>query len=348
MRQSKGIITASILLITAAIGTSVFLGYNYYTKNNIAKEQPTNSDDSDIEVLAAIESQNNQAFELVYNEKNALSINNASIISSLQSQENEIKIKKSKEQENTKNNANNNQTNTSTFGQFQASAYGYSGQDKISYWKGINPDVFAYLRIPGTNISHPVVQNTSDINYYLHRNIYGQYDTMGVLWTNTDTRSGGTSSDMSDNTVIYGHNWTNYSAQPAITRASDKMFGQLTSFHYENMCRSYPYFYYSTPFEEMTFKIFAVFYTELAFDYIRTDGNNDAIISEALRRSRHNFNVDVNGTDKIITLSTCTRAYGKTENQRFVVMGRLLRPGEKIEPVEVNYNPNHQQPNVWG
>ena len=27
---------------------------------------------------------------------------------------------------------------------------------------------------------------------------------------------------------------------------------------------------------------------------------------------------------------------------------RLLRPGEEMGPVSVSYNPNHQQPNVWG
>ena len=25
-----------------------------------------------------------------------------------------------------------------------------------------------------------------------------------------------------------------------------------------------------------------------------------------------------------------------------------LRPGEEMGPVSVTYNPNHQQPNVWG
>ena len=31
---------------------------------------------------------------------------------------------------------------------------------------------------------------------------------------------------------------------------------------------------------------------------------------------------------KLLTLSTCTRAYGKREDQRFVVMARQLRAGE--------------------
>ena len=94
-------------------------------------------------------------------------------------------------------------------------------------------------------------------------------------------------------------------------------------------------------------KRFACFATELAFVYNVAEGDMNYIISEALRRSRHTFDVDVNASDKIVTLSTCTRAYGATSNQRFVVMGRVLRPGESIGPVTVTSNPNHKQPSVW-
>ena len=86
--------------------------------------------------------------------------------------------------------------------------------------------------------------------------------------------------------------------------------------------------------------------TDLSFNYISTAGGQ-GIIEEAKRRSRHKFNVDVNSSDKILTLSTCTRAYGQTSNQRFVVMARLLRPGESVTPYTITANPNHKQPNVW-
>ncbi|MEG0752660.1 MAG: sortase [Angelakisella sp.] len=233
-------------------------------------------------------------------------------------------------------------------GVFEASAYGYTAQDKLSYWQSVNNDTIGYLYIPGTNISHAVVQNTSDVNYYTKRGYDKQSSYYGVLWTNPDTNSSGSSANMSSNTVIYGHNWTNYSSNPRIRSSNDIMFGQLTSYHHLAMAKSYPYFYYSTAQEAMTFKIFACFYAEPAFGYNQTEGNTQYIVEEALRRSRHDFNVDVSGSDKIITLSTCTRAYGATSNQRFVVMGRLLRPGESITPVDVVANPNHKQPNVWG
>lgn len=233
-------------------------------------------------------------------------------------------------------------------GVFNASAYGYTGADQIAYWRGVNSDVVGWLRVPGTNINWPVVQNTHDVNYYTHLGYDKQYSYNGVIWTNPSTRTSASASGLSSNTVIYGHNWTNYGASPRIGYSGDVMFAQLTGFHWLAMAQSYPYFYYSTAEGgEFTVKIFACFYTELAFNYIASEGDMNYIISEARRRSRHTFDVDVNASDKIVTLSTCTRAYGRTSNQRFVVMGRILRPGESIGPVTVTANPNHKQPSVW-
>lgn len=233
-------------------------------------------------------------------------------------------------------------------GTFNAAAYGSSGASNISYWRSVNSDVVGWLRVPGTNIDWPVVQNTQDVNYYTHLGYDKQYSYNGVIWTNPNTRTSASSSGLSSNTVIYGHNWTNYGASPRVGYSGDVMFAQLTGYHWLSMAQSYPYFYYSTAEGgEFPVKIFACFYTELAFSYNVAEGDMNYIISEARRRSRHTFDVDVDASDKIVTLSTCTRAYGKTSNQRFVVMGRLLRPGETIGPVTVTSNPNHKQPSVW-
>ena len=229
---------------------------------------------------------------------------------------------------------------------FSAARYGYSGADNLSYWRSINSDVVAWVRIPGTNINYPVVQNTQDLNYYTHRGYYKEASHYGVIWTNTDTRTGDRN-NISSNTVLYGHNWKNCSASPRAGYSGDIMFEQLTGYHWLSTAQSSPYIYYSTASDEMTFVIFACFYTELSFNYNVSEGNIGYIISEAKARSRHTFDVAVNSSDKILTLSTCTRAYGNTSNQRFVVMARLLRPGESIAPITVTSNPSHKQPSVW-
>ena len=56
--------------------------------------------------------------------------------------------------------------------------------------------------------------------------------------------------------------------------------------------------------------------------------------------------MDVNSSDKILTLSTCTRAYGQTNQQRFVVMARLMRDGESISEVQITPNSDFKRPQL--
>jgi hypothetical protein len=64
-----------------------------------------------------------------------------------------------------------------------------------------------------TNINYPVVYN-SDTLYYLERDYYKNASKNGVIWADQDTKFGN-ASQISKNSVLYGHNWTNYSARPA-------------------------------------------------------------------------------------------------------------------------------------
>ena len=239
------------------------------------------------------------------------------------------------------------QTPTSSWGTFDPATVGSSGKGNIASWKAKNSDVVGWLRIPNTNINYPVVVGPDNL-YDSAKGYDKNYSYYGVIWADSDTKFGNRN-QISQNTVLYGHNWTNVSANPFVTRASDIMFGQLPSFHHLNFCKSTPYIHYSTGSEEMTWKVFAVFYTEESFNYITSDPGASGlqyIINEAKARSLHDFAVDVNSSDKILTLSTCTRAYGKTSKQRFVVMARLMRPGETITEVNITPNPDFKRPQL--
>ena len=240
-------------------------------------------------------------------------------------------------------------TNTAKtgWGSFDAASVGGTGQGNIASWKAQNSDVVGWLRIPNTNINYPVVVGPDNL-YYAEKGYDKNYSYYGVIWADSDTKFG-SKNQISQNTVLYGHNWTNYTANPFITRASDIMFGQLPSFHYLNFCKSTPYIHYSTESSSMTWKVFAVFYTEESFNYIVSDPGASGlqyIINEAKARSLHDFDVDVNSSDKILTLSTCTRAYGQTSQQRFVVMARLMRDGESITEVGVTANNDFKRPQL--
>lgn len=230
---------------------------------------------------------------------------------------------------------------------FDPASLGSSGRGNIASYKQINADVKAWLRVPGTNIDYPVLQSAPgyDPHYYLDKNIYRQSSRNGVIYAGSTCKF----PTLSKNTVLFGHNWTNYSASPRIGNASDVMFAQLASYHYLNFAKAYPYIWFSTENQDMKWVIFAAFYTDITFNYIEpnpTDSGLSAIISGAKARSRHNFDVDVNSDDKIITMSTCTRAYGSSDRQRFVVMARLLRDGESVKAINVTTNPNPVLPKL--
>lgn len=224
-----------------------------------------------------------------------------------------------------------------------------TGWSSIPKWKEYNSHTVGWLKVPGTNINYPVIQHPSDNNAFLSIGYDMNYSYNGVIWADYEDKIGDRT-QLSENTVIYGHNWTNYSATPAIARSSDVMFAQLTSFHHLDFAQNNQFVYFSTEEEQMVWQIFAAFYTGSDNDFYYISCNMDAgslqyIIDEARSRSEHNYDVEVSSSDKILTLSTCTRrfpALGK--NQKFVVMAKLI-DSAPVE-AEVTANPNPKRPSL--
>ncbi|MEG0899923.1 MAG: class B sortase [Oscillospiraceae bacterium] len=228
---------------------------------------------------------------------------------------------------------------------FDPKSVGGTGSNSIPAWKEINDDVIGWFKIPGTNVNWPVVVGKDNL-YYNNLGYLKNKDKNGVIWADSDTKFG-TKKEISKNTVLYGHNWTNYTANPNITKEDDLMFAQVAAFHHLDFAQKTPYLHYSTENENMTWKVFAAFYTEIGFNYNISDPDDktfQAILDEARAKSRHDYDVNVNASDKIITLSTCTRTYGSRNDQRFVVMARLMRDGEKIEEVKITENKDFTPP----
>ncbi len=219
----------------------------------------------------------------------------------------------------------------------------YTFADYIALHKAVNNDVQGWLYVEGTNISHPVLFYP-DTFYYIDKDIYKNYSRNGVIYAEGQTRTG-TLEEMSPNTVLYGHNWTNVSANPRIGTATDVMFAQLAAFHHYDFAKDYQFINYSNIQGAYVFQVFAAFYSETAFVYYRTDPTQEqfnAIVAEAKLRSLHTYDVPVAWGDHIITLSTCTRAFGPSADQRFVVMGKMVPAG--TAKVAVTQNPNYKRP----
>jgi len=224
----------------------------------------------------------------------------------------------------------------------------------------INPDVKGWLLIPNTNMSMPILQHAENNSFYEHRDIHRRYHA-NIDWRNAPitatyldfrSRFGSTWRNMtSRNTVIYGHNWTNLRAPFDIgNHPRHTMLGQLPSYTSVEFARANPHIYFSTPELEGIWRVFAVGYSEVSasFFYNNPNPTDEAyahIINQWRLRSVLNFDVEVDTTDRLLTLSTCTRQFGNFPQQRFVVVARLLRPGEtENDVVNVTVNPNPQNP----
>ena len=77
----------------------------------------------------------------------------------------------------------------------------------------------------------------------------------------------------------------------------------------------------------MTWQIFAVFYTDISFDYIQVHISEEemlAIANRAKELSIYDYGIEITPEDKLLTLSTCSERDGKDGTHRFVVMAKLL------------------------
>ena len=205
-----------------------------------------------------------------------------------------------------------------------------------------NKDTIGWLYIDGTTVNDVVVKvNYNDDNkYYLRRNANGENDNDGCYYADFRCTSGNRST-ISKNTVIYNLG----RAENALltdyqNHANGPKFAQLLKYQDEDFAKTHPYIYYSTIEEDMVWQVFAVFYTDIKFDYINpnpADATFNSLIKKAQDLSFYDYDVEVTSNDKILTLSTCTyRLADDTKlhypnDYRYVVMAKLLPADAVLE-----------------
>ncbi len=90
--------------------------------------------------------------------------------------------------------------------------------------KAVNEDIYAWLEIPGTDISYPVLQHQTEDDYYLRRDYKGHHDIAGSLFTESSYNS----TDMDDPmTIIYGHDMDDGTMFGSL----QKIYSDETTFH---------------------------------------------------------------------------------------------------------------------
>ncbi len=197
-------------------------------------------------------------------------------------------------------------------------------------WVGRNPDVYAWLRIDGTKVDHPILQHPVVDDYYLMRNIDGEPEVNGTLYTQVSHN--GKDFEEDPVTVVYGHTF----------EQNDTMFTTLHNLEDPDAFEATPTFCVYTPEKRLEYEIVSAFEYDNShilevndmtdpearakfFDMVQSPGS----INQNVRQLDHALDPD---KDKLLVLSTCTQP--ANDSARYLVVA-VLRDVEKTENVDI-------------
>lgn len=165
----------------------------------------------------------------------------------------------------------------------------------LNYYIQKNPETVAWLQVNGTKVNYPVVQH-NDNDFYLEHDFYKRKTANG--WIFGDYRND--FETFNNNTIIYGHNLINRTMFGSIPFLLNNNWFENKNNHYIKL---------STKNTNSVWQIFSVYKIEPTTDYLQAKFNSTTTYQEFLNtlknRSTYNFDLELNYTDKIITLSTC-------------------------------------------
>ena len=198
----------------------------------------------------------------------------------------------------------------------ETSSEGYVCPVDFETLQSYNPDIYAWIRVSGTDIDYAVVQSPDDDTYYMNHNSDLKLSSSGALFTEHEYNN----TEFSDQvTVIYGHQMVNGS-----------MFGNLQlAFSNEGFFNTNPVIDIYMPDKCLKFQVFAavpysnehiLYYNDFSkqknynkfLKNIKDINDNDARINEDL------FPED---KEQLIILSTCL---SKNRYERYIVIGKLI------------------------
>ena len=191
--------------------------------------------------------------------------------------------------------------------------------DFEALWE-INPEIYAWIEVPGTNINYAVVQSATDNLYYNRRNLDKTYFTGGSIYSQRYN-----SKDFQDPvTVLYGHNLQ-----------SGTMFAQVNNFYDPDFFNAARYIYIYTPEKVLVYEIFAAHphsseHLLLCHDFKKESHFNNFFQGlTASFDSNYRPELFPEFGDKVLTLSTC---YRSNRLQRYLVHGILTTEYDVEQP----------------
>lgn len=170
-----------------------------------------------------------------------------------------------------------------------------------------NTDVVGWIYSPDTPINYPVVQG-KDNNYYLRKALNGNYLVSGTVFV--DYRNGVIGENA--NHILYGHNMKD-----------GTMFSSLAKYKQQSYYDEHPVLYYLTPVEDYKIELYAGLVVRRDAVIYSPNPDETALadfLSSTKANSTFQSDVDIDDTDMLITLSTCSYEY---DNARYILIGKL-------------------------
>ena len=184
-------------------------------------------------------------------------------------------------------------------------------QMDLSALQKVNPQVIGWIRIPGTEVDHPLMQG-EDNRYYLTHTWDGKRNSVGAIFMDNRNKA-----DFSNfNTLIYGHNMNDGS-----------MFASIRHYKDEAYWQAHPHVYILCGDNVLRGEVFSAYRTSATGEAYTLGLNKSEsrveFIEAAVQRSVLATGIVPTAQERIVTLSTCI---GSDDDDRWVVHARIAAP----------------------
>ncbi len=182
-------------------------------------------------------------------------------------------------------------------------------------WKALkekNSDIQAWIQIPDTEISYPVVQG-NDNAFYLTHTADKVENYVGAIFMDYRQKP----NFEEKNTMIYGHNVLHGS-----------MFADIEKFKDETFFKNHPYIYIYTPDKNYKAEVFSIYTTQdtsSSYDlFYQSDDEYAHYLQMVQEQSDFTREIRIGANDHIVSLSTCSyERNGQASELRYVLHAKL-------------------------
>lgn len=208
-------------------------------------------------------------------------------------------------------------TEASTASQSQSQEQYAENPIDFDEWQKKNDEIYAWIKVDGTEVDYPIVQSGTDDDFYLrHSAADKSWVASGAIFT----QSHNTKTFNDSVTVIYGHNGY-----------SESMFTSLHKFEKKDFFDEHPYFYIYMPQRKLTYQVVSAFkyddrHIMNSFDFQDSNVLTDfqemvQDPSSSLKNVREDLDTEINSKSKLVVLSTCITGQ---KSSRYLVCGVLV------------------------